>query len=54
MMGILVPETCSAYRKYNKIISGVQRILSLDYVHLVRKNLAVIKQSMGNGFFVEV
>ena len=23
MMGILVPETCSAYKKYNKIISGI-------------------------------
>ena len=23
MMGILVPETCWAYKKYNKIISGI-------------------------------
>jgi len=23
MMGIVVPETCSAYNKYNKIISGI-------------------------------
>ena len=23
MMGIVVPETCSAYKKYNKIISGI-------------------------------
>ena len=23
MMGIVVPETCSAFKKYNKIISGI-------------------------------
>jgi len=23
MMGIVVPETCWAYKKYNKIISGI-------------------------------
>jgi len=23
IMGIVVPETCSAYKKYNKIISGI-------------------------------
>jgi len=23
MMGIVMPETCSAYNKYNKIISGI-------------------------------
>jgi len=23
MMGIVMPETCSAYKKYNKIISGI-------------------------------
>jgi len=25
-MGILVPETCRAYKKYNKIISGIQLV----------------------------
>ena len=24
MMGILVPETCWAYKKYNKTISGIK------------------------------
>ena len=28
MMGIAVPETCSAYKKYNKIISGIE----LDFI----------------------
>ena len=23
MMGIVMPETCSAYKKYNKVISGI-------------------------------
>ena len=23
MMGVVVPETCSAYKKYNKIVSGI-------------------------------
>jgi len=23
MMGIVIPETCGAYKKYNKIISGI-------------------------------
>ena len=33
MMGIVVPETCSAYKKYNKIISSIQLVLILQ-VHL--------------------
>jgi len=29
MMGIVMPEICSAYKKYNKIISGNQLVLIL-------------------------
>ena len=30
MMGIVVPETCWAYKKYNKIISGTQMVFILQ------------------------
>jgi len=29
-MGIVVPETCWAYKKYNNIISGIYSIINLD------------------------
>jgi len=34
MMGIVVPETCSAYKKYNKIISGIYFVFILQYITL--------------------
>jgi len=30
MMGVVVPETCSAYKKYNKIISSIYLVLILQ------------------------
>jgi len=30
MMCIVVPETCWAYKKYNKIISGIQYVFILQ------------------------
>jgi len=30
MMGIVVPETCWAYKKYNKIISGIYLVFILQ------------------------
>jgi len=30
MMDIVVPETCRAYKKYNKIISGIELVLVLQ------------------------
>ena len=30
MMGIVVPETCWAYKKYNKIISGIWLVFTLQ------------------------
>jgi len=30
MMGIVVPETCWAYKKYNKIISSIYKVLVLQ------------------------
>ena len=30
MMGIVVPETCWAYKKYNKIISGIKLVFNLQ------------------------
>jgi len=34
MMGIVVPETCWAYKKYNKIISGIQLVFILQLSQL--------------------
>jgi len=42
MMGIVVPETCWAYKKYNKVTSGIylvfilqlQHYMLLDYIRL--------------------
>ena len=31
MMGIVVSETCSAHKKYNKIISGMQLVFILQF-----------------------
>jgi len=31
MMGIVVPETCWTYTKYNKIISGIKRAMFVRY-----------------------
>jgi len=33
MMGIVVPETCLAYKKYNKIISGISLVFILQVLH---------------------
>jgi len=33
MMGIIVPETCWAYKKYNKIISGIKLVFILQLAH---------------------
>ena len=30
MMGIVVPETCWTYKKYNKIISGIKLVFILQ------------------------
>jgi len=30
MMDLVVPETCSAYKKYNKIISDIQLVFILQ------------------------
>jgi len=32
MMGIVVPEKCSAYKKYNKIMSGIKLVFSLHLI----------------------
>ena len=34
MMGIVVPETCRAYRKYNKIISITYLVFILQLLHI--------------------
>jgi len=33
MMGIVVPETCSAYKKYNKIISDINLVFLFFSYH---------------------
>ena len=38
MMGIVVPETCWAYKKYNKIISGVYLVFILQ-THMSLENV---------------
>jgi len=48
MMGIVVPETCWAYKKYNKIISVIQVTVnaltrSLKLGHTLKKNSACYK-----------
>ena len=35
MMGIVVPETCWAYKKYNKIISGIWLVSILQLVNIM-------------------
>ena len=35
MMGIVVPETCWTYKKYNKIISGILLVLVLQLYMLI-------------------
>ena len=38
MMGIVVPETCSAYKKYNKIISSIHLVLILQLLKTVNSS----------------
>jgi len=38
MMGIVVPETCWTYKKYNKIISGILLVLFFSYHNDARSN----------------
>jgi len=38
MMGIVVPETCSAYKQYNKIISDISWFLFVSYHDDARSN----------------
>jgi len=47
MMGIAVPKTCRAYKKYNKIISGISVafILQLQQ-HSLHKNVILITRHM--------
>jgi len=35
MMGIVVPETCWAYKKYNKIKSGINLVFILHFSLLI-------------------
>ena len=47
MMGIVMPETCSAYKKYNKIVSGIQLVSILQqsqtmFVHSACNKLNVM------------
>jgi len=37
MMGIVVPETCWTYKKYNKILSGIHLVLILQLRWIFRK-----------------
>jgi len=40
MMGIVVPETCWAYKKYNKIISSIYLVLIIqDQVMFIQEML---------------
>jgi len=43
MMGIVVPETCWAYKKCNKVISGIELVfilqLTMDYIQLHKVKL---------------
>jgi len=41
MMGIVMPETCWAYKKYSKIMSGISLVFILHlspYLRLVANN----------------
>jgi len=44
MMGILVPETCWTYKKYNKIISGIY------LVFILQLSLTVLSTSSCNDY----
>jgi len=39
MMGIVMPETCWAYKKYNKIISGIKLVLILQLIQVMYLSL---------------
>jgi len=45
MMGIVVPETYWAYKKYNKIISSIQLVLILQPYY----NLGILEQVLQLG-----
>jgi len=44
MMGVVVPETCCAYKKYNKIINGIYLFFILQL------SLAVLSTSSCNDY----
>jgi len=43
MMGTVVPETCWAYKKYNKIISGIYFVFILQ---LPLSNSIIVQQDV--------
>jgi len=49
MMGIVVPETCSAYKKYNKIISGISLVF---IVQLIQYLFVTIQASLATNIIV--
>jgi len=48
MMGIVVPETCSAYKKYNKIISDIQLVFHSSVITMMHGpiNIRLCKSSL--------
>jgi len=58
MMGIVVPETCWAYKKYNKIISSLYLVLILQFIIIylsLQFCFAALQHSSGvNRLIVEV
>jgi len=56
MMGIVVPETCWAYKKYNKIISNIYLVLVLQLsqwctVRHTSEEIMRLNSSMNQPFF---
>ena len=42
MMGIVVPETCSVYKKYNKITSGIYLFFYSSVIIMMHRPVNVI------------
>ena len=45
MMGIVVPETCSAYKKYNKIISGMYLVFYSSVITMIYLQVMLVSFS---------
>ena len=41
MMGIVMPETCWAYKKYNKIISGIYLVLYTSVIAMMHRPINI-------------